>query len=105
MYQSESDQRGWSLGPSEILRSAESSAVRIRKLVGAVRARREAAGSSGAMDDAQRLAELIERLAAYGQKVRAADAIQIADYVERLLDMLVGELDDILACGCQHGVG
>ena len=99
------DQTGGFPSTSEVLRSAESGAIRIRKLLRTACDGGSAWGSSSAMHDALRLAQLIERLAAYGQKVRAADAIQIADYVERLLDVLLNELDHILACGCQHGGG
>ena len=105
MSTNDHDQTGGFPGTSEVLRSAESGAIRIRKILRATLARESAWGSSSVMHDALRLAELIERLAAYGQKVRAAEAIQIRDYVERLLDVLLKKLDDILTCGCQHGVG
>ena len=84
--------------PSEFLRAAECSAVRIRKLLAALRGREQTAlGPSGSMHDAERLAELVERLARYGQKVPAAEAMRIASYVDELISMLLAELDGLLA--------
>ena len=84
---------GRSMRPSDFLRAAESGAVRIRKLLRATAAQHAVDGSSGSMCDAERLTELIERLARQGQKAPAVDAIRIEEYVESLIEMLRADLD------------
>ncbi len=94
---SKNEPSGVSLRASDILRSAECSAVRIRKLLASSGRQASPAGTSGSMHDAVRLAELIERLAHHGQKLPAAEAMQVADYVEWLVDVLLAELHGSLA--------
>ena len=91
------DQRDASLRPRELLRSAESSAVRIRKLLRAHEARTKASELSGSMHDAVRLAGLIERLAHYGQTAPAEESMRVAEYVDQMIDLLIVELHEFLA--------
>jgi hypothetical protein len=58
--------------------------------------------SSGKMDDAIKLADLVELLARHGRLADAADAFQIAGQVELLLDQLRAEIDAILASCDRH---
>ncbi len=97
MGQPRTIQSGGSPRPREILRAAERSAVRIRKLLRANTARTQGSESSWSMDDAVRLAELAEKLARYGQKVPAAEAVRFVERVETILGMLNAELNDLLA--------
>ena len=97
MASGKSDQRDASLRPRELLRSAECSAVRIRKLLRALQARTKASGPSGSMHDAVRLAGLIERLAHYGQTAPAEESMRVAEYVDQMIGLLVVELHEFLA--------
>ena len=97
MGNSHGDRPGGPPRPREFLRSAECSAVRIRKLLRAKMARRPGSGSSESTHDAVRLVELIEHLARHGQKVPAAEAVRLAEYVEITISMLAAEFDDFLA--------
>lgn len=83
--------------PREFFRVCESSAIRIRKLLRSERMRRRASGTSGSMDDAAALAMLIENLGRYGQTLAAADAMDLAERLERLFDQLRAEVDSLLA--------
>jgi hypothetical protein len=49
------------------------------------------------MDDAVALAMLIEQLARYGQTLTAAEAMELAERLERLFDQLRAEVDSLLA--------
>ncbi len=82
--------------PSEFLRSVETRAIRIRKLLASSNEARKAQRTSGSMDDAVQLADLIERLSRYGQTIAAADAIAVADYVDLLVDILKAKVDALL---------
>ena len=77
------------------LRSLEQAANRIRKLLRDHKSRSRASRSRS-IDNAVKLAELVERLAHHGQSLAAADAIDLADRLELLLEMLRAELDAIL---------
>ena len=82
--------------PREFLRLVEDQANRIRKLLQAMRPVKSTSGSSGSTDDAVALAELVERLAHWGQGIAAVDAIDLAERVELLIDMLGAEVDGLL---------
>jgi len=64
--------------------------------------RGSAPGISGVMDDVVKLAETIERLSRSGRRIPAADAIELGEYVEKLIDMLVQEVDDLVASGSER---
>jgi len=83
--------------PSVFFRAVEDGAIRIRKLLQSGRTRREASETSGSMDDAVALSELIELLARHGQTLAAEDAIDLAERVELLFDQLQAEVDSLLA--------
>ena len=104
MSNNHGDQPGGLLRPGDVFRAAEGSAIKIRKLLSGETSRTAASESLDLMHDAVRLAELVEKIANRGQKVPAAEAIQLAEYVERLIALLHAELDELLACGCEHGV-
>jgi hypothetical protein len=53
--------------------------------------------NSVAMDDAVPLATLIEELGRYGQKLSAAEAMDLAERLELLFDQLRAEVDTLLA--------
>lgn len=80
--------------PRKTLRAAEDYALRCRKALERMVSRKTRA--SGRTDDAVAIALLIELLAHYGQKATAADAIEIAEYVDQLIDLLTAEIDAIL---------
>ena len=82
--------------PREFFRAAESSAIRIRKLLRSERISRRATKSSVAMDDAVALTISIEQIARYGQTLTAADATDLAGRLERLFDQLRSEVDSLL---------
>ena len=82
--------------PREFLSQAEDIAVRIRKLLRARKSAAEDPERLGKQDDAIRLAVLVEQIARKGQARPAAKAIEIAEYIERLLDMLWTEVDNLL---------
>jgi hypothetical protein len=75
------------LSPRAYLRDAERRAIRMRKLLRSCSGRKTGAGVSG-LEDALRLVELIERFARRGQKMRAAQAVKAAEYVDRLIGLL-----------------
>ena len=83
--------------PRDFFRDCENSANRIRKLLRSARTRRRASGTSGAMDDAVALTMLIENIARYGQTLPAAEAMDFAERLERLFDLLQAEVDTLLA--------
>ncbi len=82
--------------PRDFFRTAECSAIRIRKILRSERISRIATGSSVAMDDAVALAICIEQIARYGQTLTAADAMDLAGKLERLFDQLRSEVDSLL---------
>jgi transcriptional regulator with XRE-family HTH domain len=49
------------------------------------------------MDDVLRIIGTIEQLCSYGRRCGAADAVEIADYIEILISMLERKFDGILA--------
>jgi hypothetical protein len=55
--------------------------------------------------DARRLADTIECLTRHGRHHRAAEAIEIAEYVEILCDLLLAEIDELLANVKQRRLG
>ena len=83
--------------PREFLRHAETLAASIRKLL----TYRQASGSPprypASKDDALNLARLIEAIALKGRQGSAADAIETAERIKFLIDLLKAEVDDILA--------
>jgi hypothetical protein len=79
-------------GYSEYFRIAEKRAVGIRKSL----RRLQPEGSAwGVMDNALKIADTIESLAHWGQKVDAEEAAEVAGSIEILIDMLQAELDQI----------
>jgi hypothetical protein len=83
--------------PSEFFAYAEAYATTVRKLLHKLKTKDDLWGNSASMDDAEAIAILIEQLARYGTTASAADAIEIAERVESLTDMLRAEIDAILA--------
>ena len=83
--------------PSEFFRVCECSAIRIRKLLRSARTRRAVSATSGSMDDAVALAMLIEKISQHGQNLAAAEAMDLAERLERLFDQLRSEVDSLLA--------
>ena len=82
--------------PREFLRHAETLAANIRKLL----TKCQASGPPrypASKDDALHLARLIEAIASKGRRGSVADAIETAERVELLIDLLKAEVDDILA--------
>ena len=88
---------GTSPQPREFFRAVEDSAIRIRKLLRSARTHRRVVGKSVAMGDAVALAVLIEKFARYGKTLAAAEAMDLAERLERLFDQLRAEVDSILA--------
>lgn len=88
---------GSSPSPREFFRDCESSAIRIRKLLRSARMRQSKMGTSGMKDDAVALAELIAKLAKLGQSLAVADAMDLAERLEYLLDQLRAEVDSLFA--------
>ena len=79
----------------EFLGATEKSANRTRKYLRDVISRMPAE-RLGAMDDAVKLAELIEELAHKGQTLPAEEAFDLAEMLENLIGQLRGEVDAIL---------
>lgn len=88
---------GTSPRPREFFRAVTDGAIRIRKLLQSERMRGRAEENSVAMDDAVPLATLIEELGRYGQKLSAAEAMDLAERLELLFDQLRAEVDTLLA--------
>lgn len=82
--------------PREFLRAAESCANRIRKQLRDYESR-GLVSRSGKTDDAVNLAELIEHVARLGRAETAANAIDLAERIELLIEQLRAEIDAILA--------
>ena len=87
---------GMAFRQREILSATETSANRTRKYLLEIASKMPGEGS-GTIDDAVKLAELIEKLAHLGQTLAAADALDIGERVEQLLELLCAEIDAILA--------
>lgn len=83
--------------PRELFRLVEHKATEIRKMLRAQGRRSRGREASGSMDDAVRLAELVIRLARYGRRLPAAEAIDLAWRVDSVVDMLCAEADALLA--------
>lgn len=84
--------------PRELLGFAESYAIRVRRTLSDMDARGLPPGESGhSWRDAVELASLIEQLAKRGHSLAAAEATEIAEYVELLLDLLRAEINELLA--------
>ena len=79
----------------EFLGATETSANRTRKYIRDIKSRMPAE-RLGTMDDAVKLAELIERLAHRGQKLPAEEAFDLADMLDFLIEQLRAEVDAIL---------
>ena len=84
--------------PRECFERAERHVSCIRKLLVKSQRRLRGAGHRGAMHDAIRIIDSIERLSSYGRRCDAANAVEIADHIEILISLLQREFDDILAC-------
>lgn len=80
----------------ETLRAVETSANRTRKLLRDIESW-SGATRSGNMDDVLKLADMVERLARHGQRLDAEEAIDLAERLELLLEVLGAEVDAILA--------
>jgi len=83
--------------PRDFLKHAEDYAVRIRKLLADIRPSSRGSESRPSRDDAFAIASLIEELSSKGKRADAAEAVDIADRVELLIDALWAEIDAILA--------
>ena len=83
--------------PRDFLQTQEKCAVNIRRLLRHLKLRGKTLGKCGSMGDAVMLSERIEELCRYGRKRPAADAIEIAQQVEVLADLLVVEIDALFA--------
>ena len=83
--------------PCEFLRHTEKWAVRVRKVLKANRGRRDARKCSGLTDDAVRLLEAIEKIAAVSKDSTAAHAIKAVEAIDDLIVVLFPILDSILA--------
>lgn len=88
--------------PKDCLKRAENLAVGIRKHLKSFGTKRGFSSTGAAKDDAEALANHIEKLSVYGQKCSAAEAIEIADMVEVLCLVLSDEIDSLLASGNQQ---
>lgn len=82
--------------PRKYLKFAEDQAVKTAKSLVEFR-ERNGLESVASVDDAVQLANLVADLAALGQKETVDQAIWIADHVERLLDLLATEIDELIA--------
>jgi hypothetical protein len=80
------------LSTRAFLRAVERRAKRMRRRLQRRELRRRPGKRVSGFMDALRLVGLIERLAHRGQKVRAAEAIRIVEYIGRLIDALRREL-------------
>lgn len=81
--------------PSEYLRTTESEVISLRKQL--CHANSNGHADSGKMDDAIDIALLVEDMCRYGKDVDAAEAIEVVADVEVLIDMLIREIDALLA--------
>ncbi len=79
----------------EFLGATEKSANRTRKYLREILSRMPAE-RLGTMDDAVKLAELIERLAQKGQTLSAEEAFDLAEVLETLIEQLRAEVDAVL---------
>jgi len=86
--------RNWR--PSEYLAHAEASANNIRKLLARL-PDRDDHSNPASKADAERLAQLVEELARHGQSQSAEVAAVIADQVERVLNLLDNEINELLS--------
>lgn len=84
--------RSWK--PREFLRNAEARSVAVRRQLR--QWKRRFPDQSGSMDDAVALALLIEQLARKGRTATAAQATDIAEKVDLMIDLLGTEIDDLL---------
>ena len=84
--------RSWK--PRELLRNAEALSATVRKQLR--QWKRRFPDQSGSIDDAVALALLIEQLARKGRTATAAQATDIADKVDQLIDLIGTEIDDLL---------
>ena len=82
--------------PREFFRLAESFAIRIRKLLRRLRVQQKAWAVSGLMDDADIFCSLVETMSRRGCGVSAAEAIELSEVVDRLINLLVIEIDTLL---------
>jgi hypothetical protein len=82
--------------PREFLHHAETHAASIRKLLTKCQANGPPRYPAS-KDDALNLARLIEAIASKGRQGSVADAIETAERVEWLIDLLKAEVDGILA--------
>ena len=97
MIQRQKDARlGMAFRLREFLGATEKSANRTRKYLRDIESRMPAE-RLGTMDDAVKLAELIERLAQNGQTLPVEEAFDIAEMLELLLEQLRAEIDAFLA--------
>jgi hypothetical protein len=82
--------------PRELLRDVEERAVAVRKLF---KKFEQGQGRTvrGIMDDAVKLCLTIERLARWGQKCSAAEAVEVGFLVEIFVSQLEVEIDQIIA--------
>ena len=83
--------------PRDFLKYAEDYAVRIRKFLVDLRPCAGVTEPRPSKDDAFAIACLIEELSSKGKQADAADAIEIAERVELLIDALWSEIDALLA--------
>lgn len=74
--------------PPEQLEGAEDAAILGRKALKAVAAQHEDLGRSRSMDEALCLARVIETLSSDGRRRSAQEAMEIAEYVEPLVERL-----------------
>ena len=79
----------------EFLGATEMSANRTRKYLRDIMSRTPAE-RLGTMDDAVKLADLIEKLAQKGQTLSAEEAFDLAEMLETLIEQLRAEVDAIL---------
>ena len=82
--------------PREFFRLAQSYAIRIRKLLRRLRAAERAWSVSGLMDDADTFCDLIEKISRRGIGVSAEEAIELSEMVDRLIELLVIEINTLL---------
>lgn len=83
--------------PRDALKAAEDAAIRHQRFVAALRAGFGDLVQPGSLDDASRLAELIEQLARYGQSLPAAEAMDLAERLEVLILELADRAFEFLA--------
>ena len=83
--------------PRDSLRAAENAAMRFRRCLRHLHAGLRDSGWSKSLDDAVRWAELIEELARYGQRCPAAEANELVDRLEPLVQELADRVFGLLA--------